>query len=134
MLSIFVGMNLFQTQSFPLIALRVLWWSCHYYTLHTFIFASLVKSFTLLSFSGKLAIFILATFVSHHYNIYEIRVKLATFRISHLSQRKWRKLVLMNAFCVQGIWNLSICVMIIEKILLLSDLTLQNTSLPNRWR
>ena len=44
-----------------------------------------VKSFTLLSLSGKLAIFTLASLVSLHYNIYKERVKLATFEISYLN-------------------------------------------------
>ena len=41
--------------------------------------------FTLLSISGKLANFTLATLVSLHYNIYKDRVKLATFKISYLN-------------------------------------------------
>ena len=69
------------------------------YTLDTLILA-VVKSFTLLSLSGHLAIFILATMVSFHHGIYKIRVKLATFKIGYRNLRKWRKLVLMNNFCV----------------------------------
>ena len=49
-------------------------------TLDTLILAS--KIFTLLRLSGKLAIFILATLVSLHDNIYRNTVKLATFKIS----------------------------------------------------
>ena len=44
----------------------------------------LAKSFTLLSVSGKLAIFILAALVSLHYNRYKNIVKLAIFIISYL--------------------------------------------------
>ena len=61
----------------------------------------LVKCFTLLRLSSKLASFMLATFISLHYNIYKNRVKLATFKI-----RYWylnlQKSVLMNTCCVQG--------------------------------
>ena len=63
--------------------------------------SQLVKSFTLLGLSGKLAIFIFI-----HHNIYEFRVKLATFKTSYLNQRKWPKLVLMNTLCVQGMLNI----------------------------
>ena len=52
-------------------------------TLATLILAS--KSFTLLSLSGNLANFILATLVSLHYNIYKDRVKLATFKTSYVN-------------------------------------------------
>ena len=37
-----------------------------------------------MSLSGKLAIFVLASLVSLHYNAYENGVKLATFKISYL--------------------------------------------------
>ena len=40
--------------------------------------------------------------LSLHYDIYKYFVKLATFKISYRKQRKWRKLMLMNTFCVQG--------------------------------
>ena len=60
----------------------------------------LVKHFTLLSLSGKLANFTIASLVSLHYNIYKDRVKLVTFKISYFNYRKWRKLVPMNIFCV----------------------------------
>ena len=53
------------------------------FTLDTLILAS--KSFTLLSLSGKLANFILATLVFLRYSLYKNRVKLATFKISYLN-------------------------------------------------
>ena len=52
------------------------------YTLYTEILAS--KGFHTFSLSGKLAIFILATRVSLHKNLYENRVKLSPFKISYL--------------------------------------------------
>ena len=62
----------------------------------------LVKVSNLFRLSRKLAIFILATLFSVHFNILQKNgVKLATLKISYINQRKWRKLVLMNNFCVQ---------------------------------
>ena len=48
-------------------------------------FTNKLKSSTLMSLSGKLANFTLATLISLHYNIYEDRVKLATFKIGYLN-------------------------------------------------
>ena len=73
---------------------------CHVILWQTHQF-QLVKSFTLLSLLGKMAIFILAPSVSLHYNVYENRVKLATVKVSYLVQRKRLKLVLM-IFFAQG--------------------------------
>ena len=44
----------------------------------------------------------LASWVSLQYKVYENFVKFATFKISYLKKRKWRKLMLMNTFCVWG--------------------------------
>ena len=44
----------------------------------------------------------LGTWDSLHYIIFQNFVNLATFKISYLKKRKWRKLMLMNTFCVLG--------------------------------
>ena len=44
------------------------------------------KSFTLLSLSGKLAYFTLASMVSLHYSIYEEEVNLATLKTTSTSE------------------------------------------------
>ena len=67
-------------------------------------FSKYIKCFTLLSLSGKLAVFILATLVSLHCNIHKNIENLAPFKISYLNQRK---LVLVNTFCVQGIYSIT---------------------------
>ena len=47
-----------------------------------------------------------ATWVSLHYNLYKMFVKLATFKVSYLKKvEKWRKLMLMNTFCAYGIYK-----------------------------
>ena len=56
-------------------------------------FSKYIKCFTLLSLSGKLAVFILATLVSLHCNIHKNIENLAPFKISYLNQRKWQKYV-----------------------------------------
>ena len=67
-----------------------------------------MKGFTLLILLGLKAFFILATFISLHYNIIKkIELSWLLLKLDNSTSENWRKLVLMNTLNVNGSYQIT---------------------------